>query len=460
MALKHLSGYLFIGLATLAAPLYAQQDPADLLEIYQQAVANDAELAAAGASLSANEELPSQGLAGLLPNISLDASTASATDRNLASTSASSFNRTRSYNEHGWAAQLVQPVFRLERWFTYTRAQALSEQAKAEFSVTQQDLILRVADAYFGVLRAEDTLTTTVSEEKAFKRQLEQAQQRFEVGLIAQTDVHEAQAVYDNARVNRIVAENNVEVSLERLRTLTKQEHRKIGSLNKDMPVVNPTPAVKEEWVKTSLTQNLSIHAAREAVRATQETLKLSKSGHAPTVDAVARFSHSVTGDPTLTATGFAGKEDSQYYGLQLSVPIYSGGGTSSRVRESTYRLQEAQDRLDSLNRQTSQRTRNLYSTVTADVERISARALGIISTQSALDATESGYEVGSRNIVDVLNAQRNLYASQRDYLNARYDYLLNTLSLKREAGTLSPQDLTDLNQWISKTSTELLPQL
>ncbi|RRJ82340.1 TolC family outer membrane protein [Aestuariirhabdus litorea] len=460
MAFKKLPSYLLAGLATLSSALYAQQEPADLLEIYQQALANDAELAAAGASLKANEELPNQGLAGLLPNITLNASTAKATDRSLNATSLPGINRTRDFNEHGWAAQLVQPVFRLERWFTYTRAEALSDQAQAEFSAIQQDLILRVADAYFEVLRAQDTLTTTISEEKAFKRQLEQAEQRFEVGLIAQTDVHEARAVYDNARVNRIVAENNVEVSLERLRTLTAREHRQIGSLNKEMPVVNPTPEVKEEWVNSSLVQNLNIAAAREAVRATEEALKLSKSGHAPTLDAIATYSHNVTGDPSFSLTGFNGKQNSQYYGLQLSVPIYSGGGTSSRVREATYRLQEAQDRLDSLNRQTSQRTRNLYSSVTADVQRISARAQGIISTQSALDATESGYEVGSRNIVDVLNAQRNLYASQRDYLNARYDYLLNTLRLKREAGTLSPQDLTDLNQWITKTSTELLPKL
>ncbi|MCL6415610.1 TolC family outer membrane protein [Aestuariirhabdus sp. Z084] len=460
MAYKHLPSFLLAGLAALSTSVYAQGEPADLLEIYNQSLANDAELAAAGASLKANEELPAQGIAGLLPNISMSASTSTNTERNLDSTSNPPFNRTNSYNEHGWAAQLVQPVFRLERWFTYTRAKALSDQAKADYSVAQQDLILRVADAYFAVLRAEDTLTTTISEEKAFKRQLEQAEQRFEVGLIAQTDVHEARAVYDNARVNRIVAENDVEVSLERLRTLTAREHREIGSLDKEMPVVDPAPKVKEEWVNSSLVQNLNILAAREAVRATEETLKLQKAGHAPTVDAVARYNHSVTGNPSLTTTGFDGKQNSSYAGLELSLPIFSGGGTSSRVREATYRLQEAQDKLDSLNRQTSQRARNLFSTVVADVQRISARAQGIISTQSALEATESGYEVGSRNIVDVLNAQRNLYASQRDYLNARYDYILNTLRLKQEAGTLSPQDLSDLNQWISKTDTELLPEL
>ncbi len=463
MAFRHISGYLLAGITLVSNPIYAQTDKADLLSIYNEAIANDAELAAAGASLRAEQELPSQGLAGLLPNISLDATTASKKDTYLSSTSSSvpGVNRTNSYNEHGWAATLVQPVFRLERWFTYSKAKTLSDRAVAEYSVVQQDLILRVADAYFGALRAEDTLTTTIAEEKALKRQLDQTEQRFEVGLIAQTDVHEARAGYDNSRVNRIVAKNNVRVSFEELRTLTRVNHQDIASLDKEMPVVNPTPANIEEWVNTSMQQNLSILTAREALKATQEELKIQKSGHAPTIDAVAKAGHNVTKNP-LARNVYSdnGKSDNYYTGLQLSIPIYTGGGTSSRIREAAYRLEEAHDRLDSINRTTSQRTRNLYNTVHADVQRISARAQGTVSAQSALDATQSGYEVGTRNIVDVLTAQRNLYSSQRDYLNARYDYLINTLRLKREAGNLSPQDLADLNLWITKNETELLPKL
>lgn len=456
MALKPFPTTLLLSL--LASPL-VMAEKADLLSIYQEALDNDAQFAAARAQFNADQEADDQGLAGLLPQINLSASTSNSQSQQLQNGIS---NRTSGGNTHGWSATLQQPVFRLDRWFTYTRSQKQVSQAEKQLSLEAQSLILRVAEAYFNTLRAEDSLATAKARETAFKRQYEQAQQRFEVGLIAKTDVLEAKAVYDNARVTRITADNDVEVSYEALRTITGNLPAGLGKLNKNMPVKAPIPSNIESWVKTALKSNLAVQVAKEAVNVAEEEVKRAKSGHAPTVDAQAQYAHSAgPSSSSLFGADNNGKSNSTTYSLSFNFPIYSGGLTSSQSRQASSLLTKVQRDEDFQVRTAYQQTRNLFNTVNSDVQRVDARWQSTISSTSALEATESGYEVGTRNIIDVLEAQSNLYNSQQDYLNARYDFIINTLKLKQQAGTLSPDDLTDLNKWISKAdNTELLPPI
>ena len=435
-----------------SASLYAGET-VNLMQVYELALKNDAELAAAQASFKAAEEAVPQSRAALLPTINLTAQTAD-NRRSMLESGPIAGGRTNNWNTHGWSASLNQPLFNLASWFNFERAGYLTDQASVSLAIVQQDLILRVAEAYFNVLLAQESLATTVAEERALEGQLEQTQQRYNVGLIAETDVLEARAAYDASRVARIQADNQVYVAREGVRTLTNTSIEKMETLDKSMPVATPVPAIVEEWVTTAIAQNLNLDASRKGIDAAGSQLRASRSGHAPTLNAVASYSHDVGPGSRINGTDgsnfvSSGKTNDTVFGLQLNVPIFSGGFTQSKVREAGYKLEESQMNYDLSLRTVSANTRNLYNTVNADSQRIDARCRAIESSSSALRATESGYEVGTRNIVDVLNAQKTLYAAQRDYLQARYEFIVNTLKLKQQAGTLSPQDLQDLNAWV-----------
>ncbi|WP_263082039.1 TolC family outer membrane protein [Endozoicomonas sp. Mp262] len=446
-------------LATLAgAVMNVQASTAEynLLDVYNLALKNDAQLAAAQAGMKALMEKAPQTRAALLPSLNLSANT-QYNKTNAEVTNAS--DKDDNYNSHGWGATLSQPLFNLGSWFNYGQAKAISTQAEYQFAYEQQHLILRVSEAYFNVLRAEDSLMTAQAEEKAVKQQLDQARERYNVGLIAETDVLEAQAAYDNARVARILADNQVSVSYENLRTITNESINDIGKLKKNMPVIQPTPAVAEEWANNAIANNLGLKAAKEGLLASEENIRAKKSGHAPTVDAFASYNYSSSDSNSIKDQPYkngllTGRGDSTVFGVKFSMPIFSGGATSSQVREATYQMEQSQQNFDKLLRETNAGTRNLFRTVNADVDRVEARKQGIVSSESALEATQSGYEVGTRNITDVLDAQQKLFAAQRDYLNARYDFIINTLKLKQQAGTLSPADLQDLNGWITLADT------
>lgn len=430
--------------------------PLNLMQVYELALKNDAQLAAAQATFKAAEELVPQSRAALLPTLGVSAQTAD--NRNVIDESVALMDgpRTKNFNSHSWSARLSQPLFNLESWFSFKQAGMKTEQAAVTFAIAQQNLILQVAQAYFNILFAQESLATTIAEERALQRQLEQTEQRFEVGLIAQTDVLEARAAYDTSRVSRIDAENEVTLAFENIRVLTNQVVPAVEGLDRNMPSNPPVPAVAEQWVSTAVAQNLSLDAARKGIDIAEQSLKISRTGYAPTLSAVAEYTQADSGqDRQLTNFAnqtFMGGENSTntVFSLQLSIPIFSGLSTVSKVREAGYNLEASQQTFDANLRQISATTRNLFNTINADVSRIKARCRAIESAKSALDATESGYEVGTRNIVDVLQAQQNLYSAQRDYLNARYSFIINTLQLKQNAGTLSPKDLQDLNVYIN----------
>ncbi|MFK0086216.1 TolC family outer membrane protein [Pseudomonas sp. NPDC090755] len=419
----------------------------DLVSVYQEAVNNNADLAAAQANYGAQKEVVPQARAGLLPNLS-GGGTMQNTRTKLDSPSITS-NR----SGNSWQATLAQPVFRADRWFQLQAAEAFNEQAALELSATEQNLILQSAENYFAVLRAEDTLASTKAEEAAFKRQLDQSEERFDVGLSDKTDVLQSQASYDTARANRIVAQRQVDDAYEALITFTNRYYKSVQGIVHTLPIQVPVPNDAKLWVETAGKQNLNLLATNFAVSAAEETLRQRKAGHAPTLDAVAQYQKGDNdnlgfSNPNLGGP-ISGDVEQTSVGLQLNIPIYSGGLISSQVREAYQRLNQTEQQRESLRRQVVENTRNLHRAVNTDVEQVQARKQSIISNQSALEATEIGYQVGTRNIVDVLDAQRQLYTSVRDYNNTRYDYILDNLRLKQAAGTLSPQDLTDLSRYL-----------
>lgn len=451
--LRRLSLALAVAAATTATA-WAEEAPlaskTDLVTVYNEAVKNNADLAAARANYAAISEVVPQARAGLLPNLSAGAD-ATDTDTKVDRRNVGDLDSSRS--GLSYQANLSQPLFRADRWYQFQAAKATDQQFSLQLSATEQNLILQSAETYFAVLRAQDTLASTKAEEAAFKRQLDQANERFDVGLSDKTDVLEAQAGYDTARANRILAERAVDDAFQALVTLTNREYASIEGILHSLPVLEPTPNDAKAWVDTAAQQNLNLQASNYAVDAAEETLRQRKAGHAPTLDAVARyqkgdndslgFTNSDLGSP------YDGDAEQTSIGLQLSIPIYSGGLTSSQVREAYQRLSQSEQERESLRRKVVENTRNLHRAVNTDVETVQARKQSIISNQSALEATEIGYQVGTRNIVDVLDAQRQLYGSVRNYNDARYDYILNNLRLKQAAGTLAPSDLEALTAFL-----------
>ena len=426
-----------------------QASKTDLVTVYNEAVKNNADLAAARANYAAISEVVPQARAGLLPNLSAGAD-AMNTDTDVDTRSG---NVDSSRSGLSYQANLSQPLFRADRWFQFQAAKATDQQYALQLSATEQNLILQSAETYFAVLRAQDTLASTKAEEAAFKRQLDQANERFDVGLSDKTVVLEAQAGYDTARANRILAERSVDDAFQALVTLTNREYASIEGILHTLPVLEPTPNDAKAWVDTAAQQNLNLQASNYAVNAAEETLRQNKAGHAPTLDAVARYQKGDNDSLGFTnndlASPYDGDAEQTSIGLQLNIPIYSGGLTSSQVREAYHRLSQSEQERESLRRQVVENTRNLHRAVNTDVEQVQARRQSIISNQSAVEATEIGYQVGTRNIVDVLDAQRQLYTSVRNYNNTRYDYILDNLRLKQAAGTLNPGDLQDLTRYL-----------
>lgn len=427
------------------APLSSQNG---LVSVYHEAVDNNADLAAARADYDARKEVVPQARAGLLPNLSGGAESSNVR------TSIDQPSLTTTRSAVVYQATLAQPIFRADRWFQLKAAESVNEQAALQLSATEQNLILQTAESYFSVLRAQDTLASTKAEEAAFKRQLDQSRERFDVGLSDKTDVLQSQASYDTARANRLLAQRQVADAFEALISLTNRQYNSIEGMRHTLPILPPTPNDAKAWVDTAAQQNLNLLASNFAVAAAEETLKQRKAGHAPTLDAVAQYK---TGDndgfglsnPNALQQRYSGDVSQRSIGLQLNIPIYSGGLTSSQVRESYSRLNQTEQQRESMRRQVVENTRNLHRAVNTDVEQVQARKQSIISNQSALEATEIGYQVGTRNIVDVLDAQRQLYTSVRDYNNSRYDYILDNLRLKQAAGTLNPGDLEALSRYL-----------
>lgn len=444
-ALTLASALLTPVVALLLAP---QAQATNLANIYDLAISKDPQLAAARANYMATREALPQARAGLLPTVSVGVTTDDI-KRTIVNN-----GFTDEYNDHAWQATLVQPIFRLDRWFSFQAAKNIEAGAMAEFASQQQELIFRVSDSYLNILEANSQLVSARAERDAVKRQLEQVQQRFDVGLVAITDVLESTAAFDSSTVNVIEAEGRQDITFETLLRLTDERYVEIDGLAAEFPVEYPEPNDSEAWVARALEGNYELIAARESVNSSHKNLYASRSRHLPTVEAQARLAESTSGAAQNFLGGGAGNADTEIeqrsYSLVLNVPIFSGGATRSASKEAGYRLEQAQRNFDLIQRQTVESTRNLFSAINTDVARVRARLRGIESSQSALDATQTGYEVGTRNIVDVLLAQQRLYLAQFQYASARYQYIRDTLRLKQTVGSLSPDDIYSLNKFIT----------
>lgn len=446
--MKKTKFYLLIALLAVG-PLSASANT--LLDIYQLALENDSQLKADRAAYEAGLENRYLGRANLLPQINASANytdnstdVTGAADPTLPGNRSGTIDRTQT----GWGVSLEQPLFNMSSWYTYKQGVKLSNQAEAQFGADQQNLIVRVAEAYFNVLRAVDTLEATIAEENALSHQLEQAKQRYEVGLTAITEVHEAQASYDNALAFRLQARGNLIIAYEALGVLTGQSHDRVAPLSAEFPVVDPFPADRHEWVEFSLQNNYALKAARLRAEASHEIARASRAGHLPTVTASLAYNDSEE-DGRQFGVPIDSASDGTSVGVRLNVPLFSGGRTSSRSRQAYAEFTRAQEEFNSAQRNTIQSSRALHLSVETGVAQVQARKQAIVSNQSALEATQSGYDVGTRNLVEVLLAQRQLYQARRDYATVLYDYVINTIRLREVAGMLTPGDVQEIDKWL-----------
>jgi outer membrane protein len=451
----------------------------NLLEVYQAAVKSDPIVREAEANRLAALEAKPQARALLLPQVSLGGQLYTSE-----SDSESYFpqvdtttgevisvgNRNETDTDSYWdyTAQVTQTIFRWDQWQTLKRADSEVALAEANYRAAQQDLMVRVSRRYFDVLAAEDTLSAAEATLQAFSRQLEQAEKRFEVGLIAITDVQESKAAFDSATAGVIAAKRALATAQELLRELTGEVYPTLAKPAEDMPLDQPQPADEDTWVTQALEQNLTVIAARLGVETAKADVKIAQSGHLPTVDLYAqRFENDRSADQVNTRiqriddpsipppVPVAGTADSNrtddVIGLRVNVPIFSGGGTQSRVRQQVYRHRASRERLDGALRGAERETRDAYLGVLAERARVNALKQSVTSNQTALEATEAGFEVGTRTTVDVLEARRRLFEAQRDYARSRYDYLINLVRLKSAAGVLAPQDLAYINEFLTQ---------
>ncbi len=368
-----------------------------------------------------------------------------------------------------YSAQLTQTVFRWDQWQGLQRAGSEVALAEANYRAAQQDLMVRVSQAYFEVLASEDTLAAAEATAQAFARQLEQAEKRFEVGLIAITDVQEARAANDSATAGVILAKRVLATAQERLREITGDAFASLVKPADDMPLDQPQPLDEQTWVDQALEQNLDVIAARLGVDLAKRDVKIAQGGYMPTVDLFAQYGET-NRDATQTNQSFdpsgtlgtgdrvRGSADSETsndaIGLRVNVPVFKGGGTNSRVREQVYLHRASREKLEGMQRAAERETRDAYLGVIAEKARVGALKQAVKSNQTALEATEAGFEVGTRTTVDVLDARRRLFESQRDYARSRYDYLINLVKLKSAAGVLLPQDLNAINGYLTTPTT------
>jgi len=417
----------------------------DLLDVYRLALQGDPQLLQAEAALHAVEETKSQARAQLLPQLTANANLARERQEITESNSiffppSTFFSTTKAYN-----LNLNQAIYHRGYFAQLRQSDAAIGQARANYDGERQNLIVRVTQRYFNVLAAADDLAFARAEKESTQRLLEQTKQRFEVGLIAITDVHESQAAADLAAARAIAAETRLAVAQEELRELSGRSHDRLAAPQPEIPLLAPEPSAMQPWIDSAAEQNLKLLAAQFAVTAAQENTELQRSGHYPTLDANASYGYS-----DVSAGRFGGSvSNDTLIGLQLSVPLYQGGGISARARESQFRLTQSKEALEQQRRTTERETRSAYLTVLDNINNVQASKQALLSNETALEATQAGYEVGTRTLVDVVQSQRNLSDARRNYAHARYDYILSTLQLKAAAGLLDVKDIEQINGWL-----------
>ncbi|MDJ0880976.1 MAG: TolC family outer membrane protein [Gammaproteobacteria bacterium] len=412
----------------------------NLVEIYAKAQQQDAELMIALSQLESSRQALPLAQSANRPQVNLSANS---TFQDQGNTLTGDDEQT----SVGYSLNLQQSLYNSENWAQSDAAEATVLQAEADYESAIQDLIVRVTEAYFDILSAQDNVEFTQAEKNAIGRQLEQAKKRFEVGLIAITDVKEAQASYDLSLSSEIIALNGLDNAKEALQLIIGEPLiEPLATLGEEVDLVIPEPANGEAWVEQALQNNLSLASAQAGLKAANENRKIARSGRKPTVNLNASYQdNSIDSDQNGDFD-----TDDLTLSIQLDYPLYTGGRTSSAIQQAEADYATAQNNLMLQKRLVAQQTNNAYLAVVSGIGQVNALNQALISTTAALEATEAGFDVGTRTSVDVLISLRETYRSRRDYASARYDYLINTLKLKQAAGVLTDQDLSNINQWLN----------
>jgi len=429
-------------LSSLASTISMSED---LLDVFKMSLTTDPQLLAESASRQAVAELEAQANALFLPQIGFAANNG----RVWSDTSAQNFVAgKRQYNDHGYALSITQSVYRRQNFVQQKQADIAIESAQENYRIVEQALIVRVAERYFDVLGRADDVTFAIAERESITEQLEQTQQRFDVGLATITDVLESQAAYDLSNASVIAAENELANSRERLRETSGRYLQSLAILKAESPLVSPEPENIDDWSDLALSQNPNLLVAKSAVDNASQNIELQKSGHYPSLDIVGQKSYSSQSDSSF---GGSNKTHQDTIGLQFNLPIYAGGSVQSKTRESEFRLDQAMQNEEQQRRSVVRQSRESYNGVMSGISQVKALKQAVASNEKALESTQAGYEVGTRTTVDVLNVRRELFRARRDYASSRYDYILSSLRLKQAAGTVSVDDLGQINQWLAE---------
>jgi len=415
----------------------------DLLNAYRDAIAYDAQFASARAGADAGREKLPQGRAGLLPSINATANTTWNKNETTRRTTPPGYSNLN-YNSHGWTATLTQPIFRWQNWMQYQQGELGAAQAEVQFNQAKQDLIVRVAQAYFDVLLAQETLASAQALKSANVEQLESAKRNFEVGTATITDSHEAQARFDLATAQALAAESDLEVKRQALSTLTGKAPEALKTIRAGVKIARPQPDDIAKWIESAEQGGLTVQLGQLGLEVADREVSKQRSGHLPTLDLVATTGKNSATQSSTVGSGY--DSNSSTVGLQLTIPIFAGGATMSKDREAVALREKALADLDNARRQSALAARQAYLGVSSGLSQVQAYEAAVISSQSALDSNKLGYEVGVRINIDVLNAQSQLYDTRQKLMKARLDTLAAQLKLKAAAGNLAEEDVAAIN--------------
>lgn len=433
---KLLPLFISAALGSLSSSVWADT----LTEIYNQAKENDPQLLSSAAQRDAAFEAVTSSRGDLLPQINL--------------TAGYNINRSdidaRESDKLTAGISFSQQLYQRSSWVSLDTAEKNARKADSAYAATQQGLILRVAQAYFEVLRAKDNLAFVRAEKAAVARQLEQTKQRFEVGLSAITDVHDAQAQYDGVLADEVLAKNSLTNSYETLREITGQEHSDLSVLDTNRFSASKTTQPIDTLLEEAQQKNLSLLTARIAQDVAKDNISLASSGHLPSLTLDGGYKY---GDESNNNSGSKGDYNDFNVGINLAVPLYTGGKTTSQTKQAEFAYVAASQDLEQTYRSVVKDVRAFNNNINASIGALRAYEQSVISAKSALEATEAGFDVGTRTIVDVLDSTRRLYDANKNLSNARYDYVLSVLQLRQAVGTLSEQDILDINAGLKADS-------
>lgn len=419
----------------------------NLLEIYRMAQANDPTFEAARYGFAAAQEKIPQARAGFLPTLDLNG-TDNATVASSKFTNSPLINQ--DVNAWTWTLQLTQPLIHLQNIYAYKESESLVEQQRAQYSLAEQDLILRVTKAYFDVLVSQESIEVADAQVKATGEQLALAQHGFELGTHAITDVHEAKARFELARAKRIAAQNDLESKQAELEKIVGQPSHTLASLRPAVVVPSPQPDNVSAWAEQARENNPAVLAPYEAEKAAEEEVSKNRAAYTPTLDMVASYGENYSSANVAVPTLYETRAKSSMVGVQLKIPIFAGGMTGSRVSEAIANKNKAAAELEVARRQSATDAKQAYEAIVNGLAQIDALQSSVESSKSAVIGNQIGYKLGIHMNIDVLNAEQQLYKSQRDLLKARYDTLFQGFKLKAAAGVLTGSDVVEINSLLA----------